>query len=398
MIKKNKLFSLGLILTLSIQSTSTFAFTNTNQDISSSESLVFENNNKPLSGWQYINEHWYYFKSDGSLAKGWLDINGYWYYLDSNTGEMKTGLQEINGYKYYLDESGYMRTGWVKYDGDYYFFGSDGTMKTGWINDGYAYYFLNRDGTIYTGWLNENGEKYYLGSNGDMKLGWQYIDNQWYYFRPDGNMRIGWEKINDYWYYFNSDGVMLKDITQSIDGQDYRFNSDGEMLSDIWDGATYINPNGIVLAPTPSMSNSYTQYKLFNYMSSEKHREDVHNTSIKLHGGITSNNCVYFASEALRRVGVNIPLYTANTYQLERELLSKGWKKSTDLRKLKPGDIVFSGSAHAFIFMHWYDSDSAYIVDNQKKVFGEVLHKRKITSYDSTYDTYKSTHFYYLPN
>ncbi len=64
------------------------------------------------------------------------------------------------------------------------------------------------------------------------------------------------------------------------------------------------------------MTNSYTQYKLFNYMTNEKNREDVHLTSIKLHGGITSNNCVYFASEALRRAGVNIPLYTANTYQL----------------------------------------------------------------------------------
>ena len=397
MIKKNKLFSLGLILTLSIQSTPVFAFNNTNKDISSPENLVFENN-KPSLGWHYINGYWYYFNSDGSLAKGWLNINGYWYYLDNNTGEMKTGLQEINGYKYYLDESGYMRTGWVKYNGDYYFFGSDGTMKTGWVNDGYAYYFLKRDGTIYTGWLNDNGEKYYLGSDGDMKLGWQYIDNQWYYFRPDGNMRIGWEKINGYWYYFNSDGVMLKNITQSIDGQLYRFNSNGEMLSDVWDGATYINPNGVVLTPQTSMSNSYTQYKLFNYMTNEKNREDVHLTSIKLHGGITSNNCVYFASEALRRAGVNIPLYTANTYQLERELLSKGWKKSTDLTKLKPGDIVFSGSSHAFVFMHWYDSDYAYVVDNQKKVFGEVLHKRKVTGYDSAYDTYKSTHFYYLPN
>ncbi|MDM0612705.1 cell wall-binding protein [Clostridium perfringens] len=348
MLKKSKLFSLGLILTLSLQSTSVFALNNTNQSynqkIYSSDGWVFENNNwvyyinnKVSIGWQYIDGYWYYFNPDGIMQTGWQYIGNQWYYFRP-AGNMRVGWEKINDYWYY--------------------FNSDGVMQTGW----------------------------------------QYIGNQWYYFRPDGNMRIGWEKINGYWYYFNSDGVMLKNITQSIDGQDYRFNSNGEMLSDIWDGATYINPDGIVLAPTPSMSNSYTQYKLFNYMSDEKHREDVHRTSIKLHGGITSNNCVYFASEALRRVGVNIPLYTANTYQLERELLSKGWKKSTDLIKLKPGDIVFSGSSHAFIFMHWYDSDYAYIVDNQKKVFSEVLHKRKITGYDSVYDTYKSTHFYYLPN
>ncbi|MDU1414851.1 MAG: cell wall-binding protein [Clostridium sp.] len=388
MLKKSKLFSLGLILTLSLQSTSVFALNNTNQSynqkIYSSDGWVFENNNwvyyinnKVSIGWQYIDGYWYYFNPDGIMQTGWQYIDNQWYYFRP-AGNMRIGWEKINDYWYY--------------------FNSDGVMQTGWQYIGNQWYYFRPAGNMRVGWEKINDYWYYFNSDGVMQTGWQYIGNQWYYFRPDGNMRIGWEKINGYWYYFNSDGVMLKNITQSIDGQDYRFNSNGEMLSDIWDGATYINSNGIVLNPSISMSNSYTQYKLFNYMSDEKHREDVHRTSIKLHGGITSNNCVYFASEALRRVGVNIPLYTANTYQLERELLSKGWKKSTDLTKLKPGDIVFSGSSHAFIFMHWYDSDYAYIVDNQKKVFSEVLHKRKITSYDSVYDTYKSTHFYYLPN
>ena len=388
MLKKSKLFSLGLIVTLSLQSTSVFALNNTNQSynqkIYSSDGWVFENNNwvyyinnKVSIGWQYIDGYWYYFNPDGIMQTGWQYIDNQWYYFRP-AGNMRIGWEKINDYWYY--------------------FNSDGVMQTGWQYIGNQWYYFRPAGNMRVGWEKINDYWYYFNSDGVMQTGWQYIGNQWYYFRPDGNMRIGWEKINGYWYYFNSDGVMLKNITQSIDGQDYRFNSNGEMLSDIWDGATYINSNGIVLNPSISMSNSYTQYKLFNYMSDEKHREDVHRTSIKLHGGITSNNCVYFASEALRRVGVNIPLYTANTYQLERELLSKGWKKSTDLTKLKPGDIVFSGSSHAFIFMHWYDSDYAYIVDNQKKVFSEVLHKRKITGYDSVYDTYKSTHFYYLPN
>ncbi|MCX0355625.1 cell wall-binding protein [Clostridium perfringens] len=388
MLKKSKLFSLGLILTLSLQSTSVFALNNTNQSynqkIYSSDGWVFENNNwvyyinnKVSIGWQYIDGYWYYFNPDGIMQTGWQYIDNQWYYFRP-AGNMRIGWEKINDYWYY--------------------FNSDGVMQTGWQYIGNQWYYFRPAGNMRVDWEKINDYWYYFNSDGVMQTGWQYIGNQWYYFIPDGNMRIGWEKINGYWYYFNSDGVMLKNITQSIDGQDYRFNSNGEMLSDIWDGATYINSNGIVLNPSISMSNSYTQYKLFNYMSDEKHREDVHRTSIKLHGGITSNNCVYFASEALRRVGVNIPLYTANTYQLERELLSKGWKKSTDLTKLKPGDIVFSGSSHAFIFMHWYDSDYAYIVDNQKKVFSEVLHKRKITGYDSVYDTYKSTHFYYLPN
>ncbi|ABG86758.1 N-acetylmuramoyl-L-alanine amidase family protein [Clostridium perfringens] len=390
------------------------------------------------NGWVNKDSKWYYLDSNGNIHKGWLYLNDLWYYLDNINGEMKKGIQEINGHKYYLDpSSGVMKTGWIKINDDYYFFGSDGAMRTGWINDGWTDYYLKPDGTIFKGWLDDGLNKYYMDENGQMRKGWVKYNGDYYFFGPDGAMRTGWINdgwtdyylkpdgtphigwltydnnkyylntngsiakhwlsLNNNWYYFENNGVMVQNSEKTVNGNIYKFDSDGVMITDKWFGSTYVNKDGIVLHGTPSRSHSYTQYKLFNYMSNEDNRESVHYAAIDLHGGETTNNCVYFTSEALRRAGVKIPLYVANTYQLERELLSRGWIKSTNTSDLRPGDVVFSGYKHSFTFMNWYDKDYAYIVDNQKKYFDSVLHKRLVSVDDPINDTIRATHFFYLP-
>ena len=330
------------------------------------------------NGWVNKDSKWYYLDSNGNIHKGWLYLNDLWYYLDNINGEMKKGIQEINGHKYYLDpSSGVMKTGWIKINDDYYFFGSDGAMRTGWINDGWTDYYLKSDGTPHIGWLTYDDNKYYLNT--------------------DGSIAKHWMSLNNNWYYFENNGVMTQNTEKTINGNIYKFDSDGVMITDKWFESTYVNKDGIVLHGSPSRSHSYTQYKLFNYMSNEANRESVHYAAIDLHGGETTNNCVYFTSEALRRAGVKIPLYVANTYQLERELLSRGWIKSTNTSDLRPGDVVFSGYKHSFTFMNWYDNDYAYIVDNQKKYFDSVLHKRLVSVDDPVNDTIRATHFFYLP-
>ena len=330
------------------------------------------------NGWVNKDSKWYYLDSNGNIHKGWLYLNDLWYYLDNINGEMKKGIQEINGHKYYLDpSSGVMKTGWIKINDDYYFFGSDGAMRTGWINDGWTDYYLKSDGTPHIGWLTYDDNKYYLNT--------------------DGSIAKHWMSLNNNWYYFENNGVMTQNTEKTINGNIYKFDSDGVMITDKWFESTYVNKDGIVLHGSPSRSHSYTQYKLFNYMSNEDNRESVHYAAIDLHGGETTNNCVYFTSEALRRAGVKIPLYVANTYQLERELLSRGWIKSTNTSDLRPGDVVFSGYKHSFTFMNWYDNDYAYIVDNQKKYFDSVLHKRLVSVDDPVNDTIRATHFFYLP-
>ena len=401
--------TLILTLTLSLQSISVFAQPNKEVSNISSEKTdinngwVHENNNwyyilnnEKITGWKEIDDNWYHFNSEGIMETGWQFINGDWYYLKPN-GPMATGWQSINDDWYYLKPNGPMVTGWQFINNDWYYLKSNGPMATSWqkIND--DWYYLKPNGPMATGWQKIDNNWYYLNSNGPMATGWRFLDNNWYHLSENGPMTIGWKISDDKWYYLDDNGAMAQDSEKTINGNIYKFDSDGVMITDKWFESTYINKDGIVLHGSPSRSHSYTQYKLFNYMSNEDNRESVHYAAIDLHGGETTNNCVYFTSEALRRAGVKIPLYVANTYQLERELLSRGWIRSTNTSDLRPGDVVFSGYKHSFTFMNWYDDDYAYIVDNQKKYFDSVLHKRLVSVDDPINDTIRATHFFYLP-
>ncbi|MGG7211206.1 SH3 domain-containing protein [Clostridium baratii] len=139
--------------------------------------------------------------------------------------------------------------------------------------------------------------------------------------------------------------------------------------------------------------HSKLQENLYNYMMDPKHQESVHLKAIELHNGDTSNNCVFFTSEALRRVSVDIPKNIAYTTNLEKELVKRNWGKVKDLSKLEAGDICFAGEAHVYIFMGWANEEKtvAYVVDNQKARFGSTYHERGL--YDGQGIT-PTTHFY----
>lgn len=162
--------------------------------------------------------------------------------------------------------------------------------------------------------------------------------------------------------------------------------------------------------PVTSVSNSYRnqsslQVNLYNYLMNEDNRQSVWARAIELHGGDTSNNCAYFASEALRRAGLtSLPEYVANTVQLTQTLLSYGWKICNDLSKLLPGDICFttsygSGPTHTYTFMKWVDPDYheyGYICDNQGDEYdGSPFHRRNINFATATKDAL--SYFMYLP-
>ena len=381
--------TLILTLTLSLQSISVFAQPNKEVTNISSEKTDINN------GWVHKNNNWYYILNNKRIT-GWKEIDNNWYHFNSE-GLMETGWKFINGYWYYLKSNGSMATGWQFINNDWYYLNSNGPMATGWKFINNDWYYLKPNGPMATGWQKINNNWYYLNSNGPMATGWRFLDNNWYHLSENGPMTIGWKNSDDKWYYLDNNGAMVQNSEKTVNGNIYKFDSDGVMITDKWFGSTYVNKDGIVLHGTPSRSHSYTQYKLFNYMSNEDNRESVHYAAIDLHGGETTNNCVYFTSEALRRAGVKIPLYVANTYQLERELLSRGWIKSTNTSDLRPGDVVFSGYKHSFTFMNWYDKDYAYIVDNQKKYFDSVLHKRLVSVDDPINDTIRATHFFYLP-
>lgn len=137
------------------------------------------------------------------------------------------------------------------------------------------------------------------------------------------------------------------------------------------------NPNGVKLPgiknPPESVKNT-TSYKVASYLQSDSNVDSVGHAAVALHGGDQSNNCVYFSSEALRRVGVNVPLSMANTKRYVPYLKSTGWKQNFNIGSIAPGNIAFTTNdvtgnpSHTFVFLDWVNPDDhteAYVADNQ---------------------------------
>lgn len=101
------------------------------------------------NGWEYIDNKWYFFNSDGWMTYDWKKDGNNWYYLsDSDDGAMKTGWILIDNKWYYFNESGAMQTGWQEVNGDWYYLDHTGTMQTGWIHDDGKDYCLYSTGQM----------------------------------------------------------------------------------------------------------------------------------------------------------------------------------------------------------------------------------------------------------
>lgn len=137
-----------------------------------------------------------------------------------------------------------------------------------------------------------------------------------------------------------------------------------------------------------------TEEKLATFFNYVPNANSTTTVAINLHYGITHNNCVYYASTALRAIGVKIPTSIANTTQLYTQLKYLAWVKHTDYKKLIPGSVCFttgvkgsSGpSTHVYTFAGWVTPgkyDYAYVWDNQQDndTLGS-LHIRNISKYD----------------
>lgn len=320
---------------------------------------------------------------DKTINKSYSYIN-----IDKTSIKLNRGIYFLKGKSYLIDENRQIGTNWQIVDNVKYLVGEDGMILTGW---------QLIKGSMATELKIENGSWIYIEPNGVIATGWKSTGGYWYYLNPNGTMAIGWRFVDGHWFYLKANGCMEKSGYKVINQNTYCFYDSGVMVADKWvENNKYIQSNGLTRLTTVNDAHSSSQYNLFNYMINVYNEESVHQRAIDLHGGSNSNNCVYFASEALRRVGFSIPNQTCNTKQLEIQLARNTFKYYYNLSDLKPGDIVFSGSAHVYIFMGWYDNEYAYIVDNQKGNFGTTLHKRKITSDDDVKDTYKATHFYHL--
>jgi len=335
-----------------------------------------------------------------SLDEGWYFLKGKWCYLDRN-GHRIQGSKTIDGKEYGFNEDGNLREGWESdKDNNWYFYDRvNGSVKNDWKQVSGKWYYFNKEGIMQKGLQTIKGVKFYLNDKGEMVTGWQKIDNNSYYFESTGGMQYGWLNLDDKIYCLDqSTGVMVSG-EQVINGEKYKFSSDGLLIKNTWiDNYTYVQANGKTVNTYSNYSHSNTNYQLFKYMTDINNQMSVDSTAVWLHGGVTSNNCVYFASEALRRVGISIPKVVANTYQFENQLKSWGFVYSYDFSQLKPGDIVFTNNyTHVYIFMCWDKDGYAYIVDNQGTSYGNsVLHRRNLLEDTAISD--RATHFFYYPN
>ncbi|NRY62748.1 leucine-rich repeat domain-containing protein [Clostridium beijerinckii] len=334
-----------------------------------------------------------------NLSEGWYFLKGKWCYLDAH-GKRVNGTQTIDGKQHEFNEDGSVKEGWES-DKDknwYYYDRMNGVIKNDWKQISGIWYYFDKDGKMEKGLQTIKGVKYFFNDNGAMATGWVKIDNSYYYFSGSGAMQYGWLTLNDKIYYLDGTSGIMASGDTVINGKKYRFSSDGSLIKNVWlDNYTYVNPSGETVNTYSNFSHSSTNYQLFKYMTNVNNQLSVDSTAVALHDGITSNNCVYFTSEALRRIGVNIPTSTANTYQLENILKNMGFVYSYDFSQIKPGDIVFTNNyTHVYIFMGWDKDGYAYIVDNQRTSFENlVLHKRLILQDTATTD--RATHFFYYP-
>lgn len=350
-----------------------------------------------------INGEYQYVDVESSelrLKEGWHFLKGKWTYLD-RYGDRAKESTTINGKTYNFNDDGTVKIGWQQEKEKWFYYDASGeTVKNTWKIINNKRYYFNENGEMQTGFIEVNSQKYYLNSDGQAASGWIKIDDNYYYFDSSGMMLKGWLDEGNNRYYLDSNGIMVAGKEISIDGEKYKFYSNGALIRNTWiNNNTYVEPNGQTINVSNNYSHSNVQLNAFTYMTDPNNQLSVHNRAVELHGGNTSNNCVYFLSEVLRRNGISLPEQTCNTYELEGLLKEKGFVASSDFTQLKPGDILYTnGHTHVYLFMGWRDNEYAYVVDNQRDKFNnQIYHIRNVYNDDSLYSTDRAIYFYYYP-
>lgn len=144
-----------------------------------------------------ISPHRYMIKN-GSL--GYLFVDG----------DSQYGWQEYAGNTYYFGnaEDFSMRTGWQKIDNKWFYYGANGKPITGWKQLGGKWYLFDSKGVMVTGWKQSGARWYYFDSKGVMTTGWKQEGTKWYYLKSDGSMAKNESiTIKNVTYKFNTSGV-----------------------------------------------------------------------------------------------------------------------------------------------------------------------------------------------
>ena len=122
---------------------------------------------------EYKHSRWLYFGSDGRFLTGWQKLNNKWYYLDKYIG--------------FMDSDGI-----IKYDDisdDWWHLKPDGELVIGWYkNDDSQWYYSDSSGrAFHDGWLSYGGKWYYFnGFEAVTNVKYLLIDDKYYDFDENG--------------------------------------------------------------------------------------------------------------------------------------------------------------------------------------------------------------------
>ena len=170
----------------------------------------------------------YWLGADGKMVtSAWVD-NGR-YYVGAN------GLWDKNAKKQEAPKPEEKKHGWAKVDNAWYYYEQDGTVaRNKWIGDTY---WVDKDGKLVTdSWV--DNDRYYVDKTGKKdpsvkkkviindELGWQKRNGgEWYYYEKDGSLaRNKW--VGNYW--LGADGRMAKSAW--VDNGRYYVDSSGKWV------------------------------------------------------------------------------------------------------------------------------------------------------------------------
>ena len=170
----------------------------------------------------------YWLGADGKMVtSAWVD-NGR-YYVGAN------GLWDKNAKKQEAPKPAEKKHGWAKVDNAWYYYEQDGTVaRNKWIGDTY---WVDKDGKLVTdSWV--DNDRYYVDKTGKKdpsvkkkviindELGWQKRNGgEWYYYEKDGSLaRNKW--VGNYW--LGADGRMAKSAW--VDNGRYYVDSSGKWV------------------------------------------------------------------------------------------------------------------------------------------------------------------------
>jgi len=196
----------------------------------------FIKNGELVTGWQSVNDDWYYFK-DYVAVSGRNKVGGVWFDFEQD-GKLVSGtwVNVFTGWRYYYGPT-YYASKWAEIDGEWYYF-RDGVRVTGYSEvtalENVALrrvYEFDEDGKskgLYTGILEMDGKLYFIETGKKTEMGLFVWNGDYYYAQYDGSLIVNqryyaWKlhessELPVGHYDFGPDGRMMGNTTEQASG------------------------------------------------------------------------------------------------------------------------------------------------------------------------------------